>query len=214
MSYIWTCWRTRAGERARCRVDKPWPVDPKAWKAECPSGDTLVVFKYRACHDRCRRFSSHLRFASIAAAAAGMLRIGARCRGGDDASFHGGVRGGTCSARPCDLAVPVPVYGAGRQTARPAQAGSGHDPCCRGRSCQTSARTSPHRRRQVVRRSDDVAGSGRSSPSGRPWTRVPWISVAPGGTSIAGSRQASLRCSNSHAVPAGDTRHACHARSA
>ena len=48
----------------------------------------------------------------------------------------------------------------------------------------------------------------------RPWTRVPWVSVAPGGASFAGSRQPSLRRSNSHAVPAGGARHACHARSA
>ena len=105
-------------------------------KTECPSGATNAVFKSKACHDCGRRFNSCLRFAAIAAAAAGMLRIGAWRRGGDDASLHGGGRGGTWGTRPCDLAVPVPVYGAGRQTARPAQAGSGHDPCCRGRGRQ------------------------------------------------------------------------------
>ena len=95
-------------------------------------------------------------------------------------------RRGTCRARSCDFAFPVPVHGAGWQTTRPAQAGSGHNPCRGGRGCQNPCPASPHCRRQVVWWPDDVASSGHSSPSGRPWTRISRVSVSVRGLAFLG----------------------------
>ena len=63
-----------------------------------------------------------------------------------------------------------------------------------------------HRRRQVVRRPDDVTSAGESSARGRARIGIPRISAASGRSAVAGPRRTSVRGANSDALPAGHAR--------
>ena len=63
-----------------------------------------------------------------------------------------------------------------------------------------------YRRRQVVRRTHDVAGAGRGAAARGARPRLPRLPAASGGQAVGRARQASFRRAGSDAVPAGNPR--------
>ena len=150
-----------------------------------------------------------LRPAASAAAGARLLCARAWRRRRHEPSVHGGGRGRARGAPHRDVALPVPLHGARQQAARSAEARACRGPRRRGRSRPAIAEAAAHRRRQIVRRPDDLAGAGRGAAAGRSRTGVPRLSAASGEAAVAGPRQASVRRASADAVPA---RHARRAR--
>ena len=150
------------------------------------------------------------RFRPAASAAAGARLLCARAwrRRRNDPSVHGGGRGRARGARHRDVALPVPLHGARQQAAGSAEACARRGPRRRGRSRPAVAEAAAHRRRQIVRRTDDLAGAGRGAAAGRARIGVPRLSAASGEAAVAGARQASVRRASADAVPARNARRA------
>ena len=129
--------------------------------------------------------------------------------------FMQAIAAGFARAQHRDVALSVPLHGGGAQAPRSA----GHrarDRARGGRARRSAvARLAAGRRRQVVRRTHDLAGAGRRSPARRARARVPRISAASGRASRRRTRAkhlADVTCPD--AVPAGNARRARRARSA
>ena len=128
--------------------------------------------------------------------------------------FMAAVAAGLAERGIATLALPVPLHGARQQAARSAEAGACRGARRGGRGRAALAEAAAHRRRQIVRRPDDLAGAGRGAAAGRARTGVPRLSAASGEAAVARARQASVRRANPDAVPARHARRAGDARSA
>ena len=127
------------------------------------------------------------------AASARLLRAGARRRRRHEPSVHGGGRDRTRRARHRDLALPVPLHGAGQQAARSAEGRARGGPRRRGRGGAAPAEAAALCRRQVVRRAHDLAGAGARTAARRARPGVPRLSAPSRRQAVARARQASVR---------------------
>ena len=110
-----------------------------------------------------------------------MFCAGAWRRRGDDASLHDGGRRWPRQTKHRHVTLPVPLYGTRRQEARSAEACPGCRPRRRGRGITLATRRPAHRRREILWRPDDIAGSGGRAASRRSRARISGISAAPAG---------------------------------
>ena len=106
-----------------------------------------------------------------------MLRAGVRRRRRHGSSLYDRRGGRACQATHRNVALSVSLHGAAKQTTRSTADGAGDCPLCSRCSAQMAAKTSTHSRRQVIRRSHDVAGPGKGSARKRARLGVLGVSI-------------------------------------
>ena len=156
---------------------------PAALTTMTPKPVTIAV-------DETRRVSGS---AATPARRTRLLRARPRRRRRHDPSLHDRDRRWAHGARHRDASLSVPLYGAGRQAPRCAEACASHGARRGGGSGEAHAQACAHRRRQILRRPHDLASASRSSARACARSRFPRISAARGWPSLGGARGTSLR---------------------
>jgi hypothetical protein len=137
------------------------------------------------CRNPCKRHYSPFRITANAPSSASVLRAGARRWSRYGSSLHGHRGGRACQATHRNVALSVSIYGATKQATRSTADSAGSCPRCSRCSAQIFTKTSTHSRGQVIRRSDDVAGSGKGTVGKCARVGLPGISTACGRTPFA-----------------------------
>ena len=113
------------------------------------------------CRNPSKRHRSRFRITANPPSSASMLRAGARRWSGHGSSLYDHRGGRACQATHRDVALSVSLHGATKQTTRSTADGARDCPHCNRCGAQMATKTSTHSRRQVIRRSHDVAGPGK-----------------------------------------------------
>ncbi len=147
----------------------------------------------RRTDDRSRRRQHRLGLAASATASERRLCARPRRRGRNGPSVPGCGRRRPRGARRRHPALPVSVHGARLEATRPAAPGA-RDRARRGRRRRAgSSRSRPLRRRQVVRRQDELASPGRGAAARRRRAGLPRLSAPSGQAAGERARRASRR---------------------
>jgi pimeloyl-ACP methyl ester carboxylesterase len=119
------------------------------------------------CRNPSKRHRWRFRITANAPSSASVLSAGARRWSRHGSSLHDHCGRRACQATHRNVALSVSIHGATTQATRSTADSAGGCPRCSRCSTQICTETSTHSRRQVIRRSDDVAGSSGGTPGER-----------------------------------------------